>query len=105
MRYRLLVGFLVLVLVVMQYQLWFGDAGVVAYQSLDVRIDAFAAENVKLAEANSALRQQVTDLKHGVDLIEELARYELNLIGEDETFFRYIEADAQSGESELDNSE
>lgn len=94
MPYRLIVAGLILILVVMQYQLWFGRAGIVAYQRLDVKIDAFADDNQKLVEANDELRQQVKDLKHGVDLIEELARYELNLIGEDETFFRYVEEEA-----------
>lgn len=97
MPYRLIVALLGLVLLVMQYQLWFGAAGLIAYQELDAKIDAFAAHNDELAANNDRMRQQVQDLKYGVDLIEELARYELNLVGEDETFFRYIEAEAPAG--------
>lgn len=93
MPYRVLVVGLLLLLCVMQYQLWFGQSGLIAWQSVDVKIDALRLQNQQLKTANDQLRQQVQDLKHGVDLIEELARYELNLVAEEETFFRYVDGD------------
>lgn len=93
MPYRLIVAGLLLLLSVMQYQLWFGNAGLLEWQSLTVKIDDLREQNDKLAAANDEFRQQVKDLKHGVDLIEEMARYELNLKAKDETFFRYVDSE------------
>ena len=44
-----------------------------------------------LGERNNALEAEVNDLKTGLDAIEERARSELGMIGENETYYQLIE--------------
>lgn len=61
--------------------------------ALERRIETLRLSNNKLTERNNALQAEVMNLKSGHDVIEEKARRELGLIGQDETFFQYIESD------------
>jgi len=48
-------------------------------------------ENRILRQRNSSLEAEVRDLKEGLEAVEERARTELGMIGEDETFYQVIE--------------
>jgi cell division protein FtsB len=81
-----LAGFLVL----LQYPLWLGSGGAVAYWQLRRSIDSQKTENARLLERNRALQAEVINLKSGLDAIEERARAELGMIKRDETFFQVV---------------
>ena len=53
--------------------------------------------NAGLRQRNGALDAEVRDLKQGVEAIEERARYELGMIGQDEVFFQIIPSAAKTG--------
>lgn len=88
---RLLVGLLVFLLALLQYSLWFGEHSVVELYRLERSVARQAQDNAALAERNARLEAEVRDLKQGMDAIEERARRELGMIGEDETFFQIVE--------------
>lgn len=60
---RWLLFALLLVLGVLQYQLWLGDGGWRDLQQLEQRVAVQEAENVPLRERNARMAAEVTDLK------------------------------------------
>ncbi len=86
-----LLSLLVGLLVLLQYQLWFGQGSVGEVAELEKRLERQRAENARLEERNRVLASEVRDLKTGLDAIEERARSELGMVAEDETFFQVVE--------------
>jgi cell division protein FtsB len=82
---------LVVLLLGLQYKLWIGEGSFAEVWQLKRTLAAQQAENEELRNRNSALDAEVTDLKTGLDAIEERARRELGMIRRDETFFQVVE--------------
>lgn len=90
---RALIAILLLVLVALQFKLWFGDGGVSDISTLEQRVAAQEAENAMLEARNAALRAEVEDLRERLDAVEERARSELGLIREGEEFYQVVPGD------------
>lgn len=88
---KLLAAILAILLLLLQYKLWFGDGGLLKVQQLDRAIEAQQTENATLGERNAALTAEVQDLKQGREAIEERARTELGMIRKGETFHQVVE--------------
>ena len=86
---KLPLAILTVLLVLLQYRLWFGDGGLVELARLDSAVEV--QENVRLHALNATLEAEVRDLKSGLEAVEERARRELGMIGRDETFFQFVE--------------
>lgn len=86
-----IVAILLALLLVLQYQLWFGNGGLLRVWQLEQRIAEQKEENARLEERNKALEAEVRDLKQGLEAIEERARSDLGMIKKDETFFQVVE--------------
>jgi len=91
MTNKLVIGSLTLALVVFQYQIWFGASSVRSISSLEAQLEAQQAVNEALRERNRTLTVEVIDLRTGHEALEERARSELGLIGNDETFYLIVE--------------
>ena len=89
---KAIISILVVLLLLLQYKLWFGDGSVVEVRELERAIAAQREENESLRERNRALEAEVNDLKTGLDAIEERARSELGMIREGETFYQVVES-------------
>lgn len=87
---RLLSTILVLLLVLLQYRLWFGNGSLTDIHHLDAVKQAQLEENTMLRERNQSLAAEVVDLKQGLAAIEERARSEMGMIKEGETFYQII---------------
>ncbi|MFP4648944.1 MAG: cell division protein FtsB [Halorhodospira sp.] len=86
------IGALVLLLIVLQAQLWWlGQANVPAFLELRGAVARQQAENERLEARNEALAAEVENLKEGGEALEERARYELGMIREEETFYQVVE--------------
>jgi cell division protein FtsB len=81
--------FTVLILL-LQYPLWFGKGGWISVISLQKQIDQQVVINNKIQNENDVLKAVVYDLKHGSEVIEAKARFDLGLIKPNETFFLVI---------------
>ena len=81
---------LIAFLVLLQYSLWLGSGGAIAYWQMRQGIDSQKTENARLLERNRALQAEVVNLKSGLDAIEERARSELGMVKRDETFFQVV---------------
>jgi cell division protein FtsB len=86
-----LIVLLLVLLVILQYQLWAGDGGLLDVWELHQEVEALRQENERLQERNAALNAEVLDLKHGLDAIEEHAREDLGMVKEGETFYQIVE--------------
>ncbi|MDQ3731192.1 MAG: cell division protein FtsB [Pseudomonadota bacterium] len=82
---------LVLLLLILQYQLWVGDGSVAEVMALKRSIELQRHEIERLRERNLALDAEVKDLKTAMDAIEERARLELGMIRKGEVFYRVVE--------------
>jgi len=82
MRWATLV--LAALLVVVQADLWFGKGNMPYVMSLRKQLDAQRAVNAKAKERNARAAAEVTDLKEGLEMVEEKARAELGMIKPDE---------------------
>lgn len=88
---RVLSVVLLLLLLALQYPVWFAEDG--SWRDVwrtDSALLAKRAANEKLRIRNEALAAEVYDLKQGTEAIEERARTELGLIKADETFFQVL---------------
>ena len=88
---KLVIGSLTLALAVFQYQIWFCASSVRSLSSLEAQLEAQQAVNETLRERNRTLAIEVIDLRTGDEALEERARAELGLIGNDETFYLIVE--------------
>lgn len=86
-----LTALLILLLLLLQYTLWFGSGGLLRVWQLNASLETQQAEIARLNERNQALEAEVRDLKQGMEAIEERARSDLGMIKKDETFFQVIE--------------
>lgn len=88
---RLLTVLLLVLLALLQYDLWVGEGSVAAVWRLHSAVRAQEQENAQLRARNHTLEAEVKDLKQGLDAIEERARDDLGMVREGETFYRVIE--------------
>lgn len=91
MGFKIIIAILVLLIILLQYRLWFGDGSLQQVKEYQQRLDVIEADAKKKKERNDALYAEVLDLRKGEEAIEERAREELGMIKENETFFQVIE--------------
>ena len=82
MRYLTLGLFVLLGLV--HAELWFGKTGVPRVMELSARLSEQTASNAAGRLRNQQLAAEVRDLKEGLEMVEEKARYELGMVKPDE---------------------
>ena len=92
---------LLCVLVMLQVRLWTGPGSIADIVRLENAIAEQDAANASLQERNSVLMEDVSDLRNGLDSIEERARNELGLIREGETFYLIVEDDPNARRPEV----
>jgi cell division protein FtsB len=83
---RIVPAVLVLLLVVVHAQLWFGRGSVGAVSTLQQKLEAQQAANARAQQANERLANEVHDLKEGLEMVEEKARSELGMVKPNEVF-------------------
>lgn len=82
---------LLLLLVYLQYRLWFGDGNLPDVIQLGNEVEQQREENIRLRERNDVLDAEVRDLQQGLDAIEERAREDLGMVKDGETFYQIVE--------------
>ncbi len=87
---RLLIIALILIFIMLQYRLWFGDGSLSEVVQLSRELELQKQKLRELEERNRKLEAQVLDLQNGFDAYEEKARHDLGMIKEGETFFQIV---------------
>ena len=67
-------------------ELWFGKGGVPRMLELSGKLSAQQTANDAARMRNGRLSAEVNDLKEGLEIVEEKARFELGMIKPDEIF-------------------
>jgi cell division protein FtsB len=87
---KILIALLVLMLIGLQYKLWFGDGSLSEVVQLSRELEIQKQKLSELEERNKILEAQVLDLQNGLDAFEEKARNDLGMIKQGETFIQLI---------------
>lgn len=91
---RAIIFALILLLMVLQYTLWFGNGGIRDVNLLRQTVSEQQADIGALKARNQALAAEVRDLKQGMEAIEELARSEMGMVKEGEVFFQILKPES-----------
>ncbi|MDQ6679530.1 MAG: cell division protein FtsB [Pseudomonadota bacterium] len=75
---------LVALLALVHAELWFGKGGVPRMAELNSKLRTQKAANDAARQHNEQLAAEVRDLKEGLEMVEEKARYELGMVKPDE---------------------
>lgn len=86
MRSRIVPIILVLLLLILQWQLWTGRGSVRDVAQLQDKLADQKESNAKAAINNERLSSEVNDLKEGLEMVEERARQELGMVKPNEVF-------------------
>jgi cell division protein FtsB len=86
MRSRIVPVILVLLLVILQWQLWNGRGSVPDVAQQRQKLAKLKAANARAAQENERLASEVSDLKDGLEMVEERARQELGMVKPNEVF-------------------
>lgn len=89
-QFKLLSVLMIVLLVFLQYKLWFGAGGIKDRAVLKKQYAAQTEINNALKKKNDALLHQVHYLQQNQDAIESRARQELGMIKKDETFYQVM---------------
>jgi cell division protein FtsB len=86
MRSRIVPIILVLLLLILQWQLWTGRGSVRDVAQLKDKLAEQKESNARAAATNDRLNSEVNDLKEGLEMVEERARQELGMVKPNEVF-------------------
>ncbi len=81
------------------YQTYCGRNGIQQYRETEHKLKVASKNSELLQRRNQALEDEISDLKQGKRVVEELARSELGMVKQDETFYRVIEKEEKSSPS------
>lgn len=87
---KIVASILLILLLILQAQLWFGSHGVFQLWSLQGDIKEVKVSNDEMSQRNEQLHAEVVELKEGKEALEERARSQLGFIKEGETFYRVV---------------
>jgi cell division protein FtsB len=83
---RLVPGLLITLLLILHAQLWFGRGSVPNVASMKRELAALEVHNRDAQARNAQLATEVSDLREGLDMVEELARRDLGMVKPNEIF-------------------
>ena len=89
MRWLLVV--LTLIFLFLQYRLWVGEGSLAQKQVLQHKVETQQQKNQVQLERNKILASDVSNLKEGLESVEERARTDLGMIKEGETFYMVVD--------------
>ena len=87
---RIVTLILFVLLILLQFKLWFGSGGYTEVKRLEERVEQQKETNSDLLQRNAELQAEVIDLREKLDAVEERARKELGLIKPAEEFYQVV---------------
>ncbi|MEO8117760.1 MAG: septum formation initiator family protein [Rhodoferax sp.] len=83
---RVVPAALIILLVILHAQLWFGRGSVPAVARMTEQLNTQNQQNQQALLANNQLAAEVRDLKEGLEMVEEKARMELGMVKANEIY-------------------
>ena len=86
---RFVTAALLLLIALVHAELWFGRGGVPRVMELQSKLDEQTTANEVARLRNDQLLAEVSDLKEGLEMVEEKARYDLGMVKPDEILVQW----------------
>lgn len=90
-RIKALPILLVVILIFLQYRLWFDKGGILNLMRLKKEVVQQSRENDKLKKRNEKLLAQVKNIQQNKESIEARARHELGMVKQGEVFYQVFD--------------
>ena len=87
---RILAAVIGVLLLAIQYPLWFGKGGWLRVNELERQLAAQRATNAVLAARNADAAAEAASLREGNEAIAERARLQLNMVRDGEVLFQFV---------------
>jgi cell division protein FtsB len=87
---RILAVVIGVLLLAIQYPLWFGKGGWLRVHELERQLAAQRATNAVLAARNADAAAEAASLREGNEAIAERARLQLNMVRDGEVLFQFV---------------
>jgi cell division protein FtsB len=97
MGHRVVPAALIALLVILHAQLWFGRGSVPNVARMTEQLNAQNQQNQLALLANNQLAAEVRDLKEGLEMVEEKARRELDMVKPDEIYVHITTSSKMQG--------
>jgi cell division protein FtsB len=91
---RLVTVVLVVLLVLIQFPLWWGHGGWLRVHDLQQQLDQQLKKNADDKVRNERIEGEVQDLQNGTAAVEERARYEMGMVKDSEVFVQFVSPNA-----------
>ena len=91
---RLVTVVLLVLLVLIQYPLWWGHGGWLRVHELQQEVAQQLKKNADAKERNERIQGEVQDLQNGTAAVEERARYEMGMVKDSEVFVQFVSPNA-----------
>lgn len=88
MRWLLIVGIIVLLL--LQYSLWFSPNGILSSYRLKHKMHDLKQQNSAITKKNNQLKQDIEQLKHDPAAVAKKARDNFGMIQKNETYYDIV---------------
>ena len=82
---------LAVLVVALQFRLWIGQGSITELIALEKELTQFTETNAELRARNERLVVEVEEFRSGLDSVEEMAREELGMIRQGETFYVIVD--------------
>ena len=102
-RRSVLLAVLVLLILLCQYALWVSHSGISGLVKLRAEVAQMQSNNHKDQQRNHALYQRIQALRHSNAAIEGLARSQLGLIQQGETFYHVVKQPVENTQKPADS--
>ena len=90
MKLRLVPAGLLVLLLVLQGQLWLGRGSVPNVARLNEELSAQRQGNARAEQINQGMEAEIRDLREGLEIVEEKARSELGMVKPNEIFVQVV---------------
>jgi cell division protein FtsB len=101
---RLVTVVLLVLLVLIQYPLWWGHGGWLRVHELQQELAQQLKKNSDEKERNERIQGEVQDLQNGTAAVEERARYEMGMVKDSEVFVQFVSPNAPLSASSVPQS-
>jgi cell division protein FtsB len=89
MSSRIVPAILISLLVILHAQLWFGRGSLGHVGKMQSQLNSLKVQNAQAQLGNEQLQAEVRDLKEGLEMVEEKARFELGMVKPNEIFVQF----------------
>jgi cell division protein FtsB len=89
MSARIIPAILIALLLILHAQLWFGRGSLWQVSQLQGKLNALQVKNQQAQRSNDQLTAEVRDLKEGLEMVEEKARFELGMVKPNEIYVQF----------------